>query len=105
VAEVIGFFVELGTPLLDAVGRAGAGSAGPTMREVARSRHELYKLLSELVVEAVAPHLRSFQAEVVEQLGVATRPAARGGGEPGSIDDLLQEIVTKLGRPAARGSA
>lgn len=94
--NVTTFFPELGDALIEAMARAGAEKPGPSIRELARTRHELSHLLAELIVEAVAPLVRAFQTDVVEDLRATTRAASRAQGRATSVDGLLRSIIGVL---------
>jgi len=90
------FFPELGDTLIEAMARTGAEKSGPSMRELARTRHELSHLLAELIVEAAAPLIRAFQTDVVEDLRATTRAASRAQGRATSVHGLLRSIIGVL---------
>ena len=62
---IVPLFPELGRALVEALARTELDTSNPSIRELARTRHELSLLLGQMLIEVAAPPLREFQAAMV----------------------------------------
>lgn len=89
--DVVGHFARIGGRILKSIDRLDLEDRPPTMREMARARHEVSLLLGRMLINAAHPYLEAVREHAAEQF------RHKAGDRSGSnLSTVVNSVIAEL---------